>query len=146
MAELKITLKRLNQKGHIVFEVPTEPELQEALRNVLRICQDKYNDYVSVTFKPPYKPRTTGKGSQSHHLNGHIAQICNVTGNDHETIKYCVKMIAVEQFGFPFETVAGHVIPKRESDCDTQECGLLIEASHMLAAQLGIVLREDTCE
>lgn len=143
MAEVKIVLKRLNEKGKIVFEAPTEPELAAALRNILRTCQDKYNDYVSVTFKPPYKPRTTGKGSQNHHLNGHIMQICNVTGNDYETIKYCIKMTAAEQFGYPTQTVAGHVIPKRESDCDTAECAMLIEASHYLAAQLGIILREE---
>ena len=143
MAEVKIVLKRINERGRICFEAPREPELQEALRRILRTCQDKYSDYVSVTFKPPYKPRTTGKGSQSHHLNGHIAQICNVTGNDHETIKYCVKMIAVEQYGYPFQTVAGHVVPKRERDCDTAECAMLIEAAHYLAAQLGIILREE---
>lgn len=143
MAEVKIVLKRINERGRICFEAPREPELQEALRNILRTCQDKYNDYVSVTFKPPYKPRTTGKGSQNHHLNGHIMQICNVTGNDYETIKYCIKMIAAEQFGYPTETVAGHVVPKRESDCDTSECAMLIEASHYLAAQLGIILREE---
>lgn len=143
MAEVKIVLKRINERGRICFEAPREPELQEALRNILRTCQDKYNDYVSVTFKPPYKPRTTGKGSQNHHLNGHIMQICNVTGNDYETIKYCIKMTAAEQFGYPTQTVAGHVVPKRESDCDTSECAMLIEASHYLAAQLGIVLREE---
>lgn len=143
MAEVKIVLKRINERGRICFEAPAEPELQESLRNILRTCQDKYNDYVSVTFKPPYKPRTTGKGSQNHHLNGHIMQICNVTNNDYETIKYCIKMIAVEQMGYPFETVAGHIIPKRESDCDTEECAKLIEASHILAAQLGIILREE---
>lgn len=143
MAEVKIVLKRINERGRICFEAPREPELQEALRNILRTCQDKYNDYVSVTFKPPYKPRTTGKGSQNHHLNGHIMQICNVTGNDYETIKYCIKMIAAEQFGYPTQTVAGHVVPKRENDCDTSECAMLIEASHYLAAQLGIVLREE---
>ena len=143
MAEVKIVLKRINERGHICFKAPREPELQEALRRILRTCQDKYNDYVSVTFKPPYKPRTTGKGSQNHHLNGHIMQICNVTGNDYETIKYCIKMTAAEQFGYPTQTVAGHVVPKRESDCDTSECAMLIEASHYLAAQLGIILREE---
>lgn len=143
MAEVKIVLKRINERGRICFEAPREPELQEALRNILCTCQDKYNDYVSVTFKPPYKPRTTGKGSQNHHLNGHIMQICNVTGNDYETIKYCIKMTAAEQFGYPTQTVAGHVVPKRESDCDTSECAMLIEASHYLAAQLGIILREE---
>ena len=143
MAEVKIVLKRINERGRICFEAPREPELQEALRNILRTCQDKYSDYVSVTFKPPYKPRTTGKGSQNHHLNGHIMQICNVTGNNYETIKYCIKMTAAEQFGYPTQTVAGHVVPKRESDCDTSECAMLIEASHYLAAQLGIILREE---
>lgn len=142
MAEIKMTLKRLSERGKIVFAAPAEPELQEAVRSILRVCQQKYNDYVQVTFKPPYKPRTTGRGSQSHHLNGHVAQIGNVTGNDHETIKYCVKMIAVEQLGYPFSTVAGHIVPKRESDCNSEECAKLIEASHMLAAQLGIILRE----
>ena len=106
MAEIKVTLKRINEKGRIAFEVPAEIEVQEALRNVLRTCRDKYNDYVSVTFKPPYKPRTTGKGSQNHHLNGHIMQICNVTGNDYETIKYCIKMTAAEQYGYPVQEVA----------------------------------------
>lgn len=143
MAELKIVLKRINEKGYLKFEIPQEIELQAALRNVLTLCRDKYNDFVSLTFKPPYKPRTTGKGSQNHHLNGHIMQICNVTGNDYETIKYCIKMTAAEQFGYPTQTVAGHVIPKRETDCDTSECAMLIEASHYLAAQLGIVLREE---
>lgn len=143
MAEIKITLKRLNEKGRICFEAPREPDLQAALRNVLRVCRDKHNDYVSVTFRPPYKPRTTGKGSQNHHLNGHIMQICNETGNDHETIKYCIKMIAVEQLGYSFETVAGHVIPKPERECDTEECGKLIEAAHILAAQIGLILREE---
>jgi len=141
--EVKITLKRIDMRNHICFEAPQEPELREALRSVLTSCRDKYNNYVSVTFKPPYKPRTTGEGSQSHHLNGHIAQICQVTGNDHETIKYCIKMIAVEQMDYPFETIAGHIVPKRERDCNTEECAKLIEASHVLAAQLGLILREE---
>lgn len=143
MAEVTLVLKRINEKGHICFEAPSEPDLQTALRRVLRICQDKHNDFVKVTVKPPYKARTTGKGSQNHHLNGHIIQICNYTGQDYENIKYCVKMIAVEQFGYPSETICGHVVPKPEHLCDTEECAMLIEASHYLAAQIGIILREE---
>ena len=143
MAEVTLVLKRINEKGHICFEAPSEPDLQTALRRVLRICQDKHNDFVKVTVKPPYKPRTTGAHSQNHHLNGHIVQICNVQGSNYEVIKYCVKMIAVENLEYPFETIAGHIVPKPESECDTEECSKLIEASHMLAAQLGIILREE---
>ena len=143
MAEVKIVLKRINERGRICFEAPREPELQEALRRILRICQDKHNDYVSVTFKPPYKSRSTGEHSQNHHLNGHIMQICNETGNSFNAVKLAVKQIAMEQFGYSFETVGKHIVPKSESDCDTVECNMLIEASHYLAAEEGIMLREE---
>ena len=142
MAGVTVTMKRIDQRGLIAFEVPREPELQEALRKVLRLCRDKNNDYVAVTLSRPYSPRTTGPKSQNHHLNGHIMQICNETNNDYEVVKYCVKMIATEQMGYPFQTIAGHVVPKRESDCNTEECAKLIEASHVLAAQMGVILRE----
>jgi hypothetical protein len=142
MAGVTITMKRVDQRGLIAFEVPREPELQEALRKVLRLCRDKNNDYVAVTIARPYSPRTTGPKSQNHHLNGHIMQICNETNNDYEVVKYCVKMIATEQMGYPFQTIAGHIVPKRESDCNTEECAKLIEASHVLAAQMGVILRE----
>lgn len=142
MSGVTMTLKRVNQRGLICFEAPREPELQEMLRKVLRLCRDKNNDYVAVTLARPYSPRTTGPKSQNHHLNGHIMQICQETGNDYETIKYCVKMEAAEQMGYPFQTVSGHVVPKRERDCNTEECAKLIEGAHILAAKLGIVLRE----
>ena len=100
MAEVTLVMKRINMKGHICFEAPSEEDLQTSLRNVLRICQDKHNDFVRVTIKPPYKPRTTGAHSQNHHLNGHIIQICNVMGNSYDVIKYCVKMIAVENLEY----------------------------------------------
>lgn len=141
--DIRITLKRVNLKDHICFEAPADAGLQTALRRVLGVCRDKYEDYVSCVFAPPYKPRTTGEGSQNHHLNGHILQVCNETGNDYETIKYCVKMTAVEKFDYPYTEIAGHIVPKRERDCNTEECAKLIEAVHLLAAELSIVLREE---
>ncbi len=142
MASVKMTLKRVFEKGRLCFELPREPELLEATKSLLSVCREKKSDFVNVTLDVPHKPRTTGPNSQNHHLNGHILQICNVTGNDYESIKYCVKMTAVEQLGYPFVTVAGHILPKRERDCNTEECAKLIEAVHFLAANLGIVLEE----
>ena len=92
--------------------------------------------------QPPKRPRTTGKDSQNHHLNGHIMQIVNETGNSYEVVKYCVKMIAVEQLGYPYKTIAGQIIPQPESESSTDECAKLIEAAHMLAADQGILLQE----
>lgn len=139
---VQYVLRRVNIAGRIAFEPPADLGANENIKRELRKCRDKHNDYVLVTLQPPKKPRTTGEGSQNHHLNGHIMQICNETGNSYDVIKYCVKMIAVEQLGYPYKTVAGHIVPQPESESSTDECALLIEAAHILAAQLSIILQE----
>ena len=139
---VQYVLKRIFYAGHIAFDLPQDAGAREAIRRELERCKDKNNDYVLITLQPPKRPRTTGEGSQNHHLNGHIMQICNETGNDYDTIKYCVKMLAVEQMGYPYKTVAGHILPQPESQSSTDECAKLIEASHVLAAQLSIILQE----
>ena len=139
---VQYVLKRAFFAGHIAFDLPQDAGAREAIRRELTRCRDKNNDYVLLTMQPPKRPRTTGKDSQNHHLNGHIMQICNETGNDYDTIKYCVKMLAVEQMGYPYKTVAGHILPQPESQSSTDECAKLIEAAHILAAQLSIILQE----
>ena len=143
MAEVRLTMKRIFQKGLLCFEIPQEIEIQEALKKVLTSCRDKYNDFVQVTIKPPYRPRTTGKGSQNHHLNGHIIQLCNLTNHSYEEIKYCVKMKAVEMLNYPYSMIDGYILPKGESECNTEECAKLIEAAHILAAEWGFILKEE---
>lgn len=139
---MQYVLKRVSIAGKIAFEPPADSGASENIKRELRKCRDKHNDYVLVTMQPPKRPRTTGKDSQNHHLNGHILQICSEIGNDYDTVKYCVKMIAVEQMGYPYKTVAGHILPQRERDCSTEECAKLIEAAHILAAELSIILQE----
>ena len=51
-------------------------------------------------------------------------------------------MVAVEQLGYPYSEIAGHILPKRERDTTTEECAKLIEAAHYLAADLGLILKE----
>lgn len=139
---VQYVLKRVNIAGRIAFEPPADCGANENIKRELRKCRDKHNDYVLVTIQPPKRPRTTGRDSQNHHLNGHIMQICRETGNDYDVIKYCVKMLAVEQMGYPYKTVAGHIVPQPERESSTDECAKLIEASHILAADLGIILQE----
>ena len=138
-----VILHREYVKGHIAFAVPTDTAIREAIKRELVKCRDKHNDYVLVTIAPPKRPRTTGDGSQNHHLNGHIMQICVETGNDYDAVKNAVKMIAVEQMGYPYTDFHGVITPKSESESSTDECAKLIEAAHILAADLGIILRED---
>ena len=138
-----VILHREYVKGHIAFAVPTDTAIREAIRRELTKCRDKHNDYVLVTIASPKRPRTTGDGSQNHHLNGHIMQICAETGNDYEAVKNAVKMLAVEQMGYPYTDFHGVITPKSESESSTDECAKLIEAAHILAADLGMVLKEE---
>ena len=139
---VQYVLKRVDIAGRIAFEPPADSGAQEAIKRELRKCRDKHNRFVLLTLQPPKRPRTTGKGSQNHHLNGHIIQICNETGNSYDAIKYCVKMLAVEEMGYPYEIIDGHIWPKAEHESSTDECAKLIEAAHVWAAQHGIILQE----
>ena len=142
MAEIRITMKRVFKKGFLCFEIPEDEGIREALKKILVSCREKYNDFVQVTLKPPYRPRTTGAKSQNHHLNGHIVQLCNITQHSYYEIKYCVKMKAVEALDYPYSIINGYLLPKSEHECSTEECAKLIEAAHLLAADWQIVLKE----
>ena len=139
---VQYVLRRVNIAGRIAFEPPADMAANASIKHELRKCRDKHNDYVLVTLQPPKKPRTTGEGSQNHHLNGHIMQICNETGASYSATKDEVKRIAVELMGYPYEIINGHIHPKGESDSSTDECAKLIEAAHVLAADLSIILIE----
>lgn len=139
---VKFVLRRVFYKGHLAFALPDNDGAREAIGRELARCRDKHNDYVLVTLQPPKRPRTTGDGSQNHHLNGHIMQICGETGNDYDTVKNAVKQIAVENMGYPFREIAGRIVPFGERESSTDECAKLIEAAHVLAADLGIILQE----
>lgn len=138
---VQYVLRRVNIAGKIAFEPPADDGANANIKHELRKCRDKHNDYVLVTLQPPKRPRTTGKDSQNHLLNGIIVQICEETGNDYDSVKDAVKMIAVEQLAYPYKTIGGRLIPQRERDCSVEECSKLIEAAQMLAADLGIIVR-----
>ena len=139
---VQYVLKRVNIAGRIAFEPPADLGAAENIKRELRKCRDKHNDYVLVTIQPPKRPRTTGKASQCNHFHGHLSQISRETDNDFEVVKYCAKMIAVEKFGYPSKKVDGHVIPQPEHLASTEEESWLIEAAHILAADLGIIVQE----
>jgi hypothetical protein len=135
-------LKLADVAGRVAFIPPTDPGARENIKRELGKCRDKNNGYVLVTLQPPKRPRTTGADSQNHHLSGHIMAICNETGNDYDSVKDAVKMIAVENMGYPYKTIGGRIVPQRERECSVEDCAKLIEAAHILAADLGIILQE----
>ena len=139
---VQYVLQLADVSGRVAFIPPTDPGARANIKRELTKCREKNNGYVLITLQPPKRPRTTGPESQNHHLNGHIMQICAETGNDYETVKAAVKTLAVEAMGYPYKTIGGQIVPQRERDASTDECAKLIEAAHVLAADLGIILQE----
>ena len=130
-------------RDFITFRTPDGPEGLQ----VINFINNKCGPSVLCDFKKIRKPRSTGEGSQSHHLNGHITQICRELGmwspSEFEQVKTEVKRIAHIAFGYPGKEIKPGVwIFKSEADCDTLECSWLIEAVHLLAGELNISLIE----
>lgn len=91
--------------------------------------------------RPIRSQRSTGPGSQSHHINGHIACIAQETGQDFDSIKLWCKREAIPR-GYPFDSFRGVMIPWSETRIDKVQAGYLIDTIHQLADELNIVLQE----
>ena len=120
------------------------PRGYETALSVLKgklVSKKVHQVYVKLGY--PRKPRTTGEGSQNHHLNGHISQIIQVSGDEFDDMKDIIKQRALKR-GYPFRTDSmGNVRPQGERDCSTAECAMLIEEAHDVAAFLNIKLKEE---
>ena len=136
--KLALLIDRLNEDT-ISFKLPTEPAFKKKLIALIGNEKSVYCEFSRIR-----RRRSTGYKSQNHHLNGHIVQIMTSCGmnseKEYEQVKTEIKRIAHFSFGYPSDKT-GHFF-KSESDCNTAECAMLIEASHMLAAELGIILTE----
>ncbi len=105
--------------------------------------------YYYLKIDTPRKPRTTGKESQNTHVNGHAQQIAMETGQPFEDVKKRAKQGGLTM-GYPIlQDENGPVLDFwgeaqgiSEADCSTEEAAILIEALHLLAAELEIDLIE----
>lgn len=145
----KITLpavRRLHtgDETQIAFELPLG--MIEYVWHLVRGMHDKGIEFFHVTIDKPFRPRTTGRRSQNHRLNGYCQIIAMETGNEFDTVKMCVKRRAIKR-GYSFETdFDGEVVPKSEARTSVEECHLLIEEVQQLADELGIILPEYEAE
>ena len=127
------------------------PDIREAEYRVL-VKKAQPADRFDLVLSTPRRKRSTGPHSQNAHLNGHVVQIAQETGQDFEAVKLYVKRQAIAR-GLPLKTrpdgaivysiVDSQPVPISETDMDTTQCGWCIEELHILAAELGIALRED---
>jgi hypothetical protein len=142
MSEVIINAIQLKFKGignNTVFQFQIDDYRASAIKKKMSGSLDQ----VRLRIEKPFKPRTTGKNSQNAHLNGHIQQICQETGEDFDATKIEIKRRAIKR-GYGFKTaLGGDPVPKSESRASTIECGYLIDEAHEVAAFLNIRLIEN---
>ena len=107
--------------------------------------------FLQVTFQPPFRPRSTGKGSQSARFHGFVAQICVATQDDFDRLKMELKQKAIAR-GWPFDTVPYKTadgvlvemsIARSESRASVEEESILIDVVEQDASEKGVILREE---
>jgi hypothetical protein len=138
--KLRLHRKRTDSASVVSFELPDDAR---AWYTKLITKGAKNGDWYDVTIEEPKRGRTTGAHSQSHHGNGHCMQISAETGNSFEAVKMHTKYMAMEQGGWQWDTIAGKEYPKSEAGATIEEAIVWIEATHQLAAELGIKLVEE---
>ena len=137
-----ITLKRIFKRGYLVFLPPDDLGAQERIKQVLGKCKDKHADFVTVTFETPHRPRSTGKNSQNSHAWGHCTQIARELGMELHEVEYIAKVRAIKR-GYPVSLKLGIPVPYSQANISVEECAVLIEEYHQIAAENGIILKDE---
>jgi len=135
--------KRVNTKSKLY----TAYELPEFVRDyywmMVKEHEDKGIHFEKLKISRPFRPRSTGKHSQNHRINGFIQQICVATGYEFEVMKYYLKKKAIRR-RYPFTTDPdGTAVPVSEAKISVEQASLLIEEIEQFAAENGIHLIED---
>lgn len=135
------------ERSTLALLVPNKHK--SVVKDIYGLADRRDNGFVTIRLSNVHRTRSTGERSQNHHINGHIQQIATETGNAFDVVKAEIKCRAVDM-GYPMLERNGEVrldlfgrpMGISEADSSVEECAILIEAAHMLAAELGIVLEE----
>lgn len=147
MNKLQFLLKRISTGSRFIISFDIE-KIADIVWPFVSKNIKKHNDYYLVTISNPKRPRTTGKNSQNHCLNGWIQFFCMETGNDFHQVKMYIKKKAISR-GYPIKKdEKGNYIhdlyddpmPISEADASVEEASLLIQEMELLAAEYNIIL------
>lgn len=149
--EIKVLgIRRLKTGSPRVLSLEIPAVREGEYRDLVRKGQP--GDRFDLVLSTPKRRRSTGPLSQGNHLNGHCQQIAESTGQDFAAVKLYVKRMAIARglrlklkaSGEPVcSIVDGEPVPISEADMTVEECAWCIEETHILAAELGILLREE---
>ena len=108
-------------------------DYKQTFLDLIKYCNEKRGGFMRLILSPPFKHRSTGEKSQNHHINGHVQQISNETGEEFDVIKMYAKRSAIKR-GYPIrDDLFGDVQPLSETEIDSEQAGFLIDELHMIA-------------
>lgn len=127
------------EKGLLLY-FPSSAVKSEML-NLWQGVKEKYNGYLTVELKKPYKSRTTGKGSQNNLFWKLVQIICDEIGEEPAIVEADLKQKAIAK-GFPYHIskISGKPVPESTTKINTVEMACLIDTAYEVIAFLGIVL------
>jgi len=150
MKEFKATLKVYGddkQGFGLRFPADCKPSFNVLCTEAKRLR----NGFVTIKVTLPRRYKSTGKNSQNSHFHGHCNQIALETGNEFGTVKEYCKSKAVSMGytqklnaeGLQLFDLYGHPVGVSFADASVEDACIAIEATHVLAADIGIKLREE---
>ncbi len=151
MKEFKATLKIYGddkQGFGLRFPADSKPSFNALCKEAKRVR----NGFVTIKVTGPRRYKSTGNNSQNSLFHDNINQIALETGNEFGTVKEYCKSKAVSM-GYPHKSnpdgdrlfdLYGEPVGISFADATVEDAKIAIEATIMLAAELGIRLRIDT--
>ncbi len=132
----------LTADGDLLVVIPAA--FRDAARAVVNKCILNHSGFCRISLDRPAKPRTTGRGSQSAHLHGHLQQLAIHFGYDLAEMKLimkdCVPEWPVEKRHFG-KTVKLRPVSEATVSTIVESAG--IEWCHRVAAEEGIAFVEE---
>lgn len=127
-----------HQDGTLLLSV-SDFGVRAMLKGLVELCENKYGSYLKLEMSPPYKPRSTGQGSQNNLIWELITIIAKATGNELQDVEDAVKERAIKR-GYPYRQnkMTGKLIPASMTTITTVEAGYLIEELYAIASEYEI--------
>lgn len=127
-----------HKDGKLVLSV-SDFGVRAMLKGIVELCENKYGSYLKLEMSPPYKPRSTGQGSQNNLIWKLITIISLETGNELEDVEDAVKERAIKR-GYPYHQnkITGKLVPASMKTINTVEAGYLIDELYQIASEYEI--------
>jgi hypothetical protein len=134
-----LKIKSFSHKDGELLLYTDDYSVRAMLKGITELCNKKYGGFIQLDLCPPYKSRTTGKGSQNNLIWKLITLIAQETGNDLSDVEEAAKERACKR-GYPYKLnkITGRAKPVSMTEISTVEASYLIDELYQICSELGI--------